>query len=1028
MNSSGEEEYRYLTVGELGKGGMGTVWEMHDTALNRRIAFKQLHTELVGIKAIEEYFLNEGRILARLEHPGIVPIHEFDVSSEDGACYYTMAKVRGESLQSILDGLKNRNKATLLRWNLVRLMGAFSQLCETLAFAHEQGILHRDLKPDNVMLGHFGEVFLVDWGIAKEVGKDTANPALEEHLRISQTRLSNGSTSLFAMSENVYGTLGYMSPEAASGTDSYTDGGSDIFSLGAILYQILTLRPPYQGKDPAKILEVAKRGEIYPVNKVEGIKPHLPGGKVPDALAAITMMALSKNREDRYETAQDLRRDIEAFLQGRTPRAQEAGAFQMLQTFVRRNPGMIIVWTIAIVTILSVLTSGLVENYRNRVEAEYMRDLAVEKKKAFLEERSASNADRNEAAPRFAQLAWDRLNIGDISRAENLANAALDFGGGDDSIAKSHLVLGLVKVIRGFPQLANYHWEKAESGPFLNNLKNNLESDQPISWPDLLEKSGLHALALRQLDHDPKKQFEKLHSLLEKHWDNQLWELSNTNLDRSGYYRLVLKKGIKSNELEYLRGWPIHHLILNDIPVADLGRLTDLPVLRILELGPGHLAYDLSPLAELSKLNSLTVSRIAESPEFAFDLTPLGSLSRLDSLTIDSNVISLGPIRRLGLSKLSTRKLIRNSSLLPLRGMPLRELTIENPTNLDALRGMPLEVFRPGARATGYTLNEIALLINLPISELRFEGNVRDEINRLSQSKTLTAIETDVLHNLRTWRNSTIKCLHLKGSYHSLTELDHTPVSKLELSSTTDKATQIRPVLYPLLRSSQLSELNLPDEGNSELSEFHIHLESPLLAKCLAQQDWLGANLEWKRIGRRYSKHLALNEIADEWLPILKKHIDDAEKGIPSETWHPRVNFENHSYQWIKTPMTRAEAAEFANTLGGYLVRIDSEEEWLFAGNNLGIPQDSTSVWSGGSNRIWVGIADAETTKYISPLSENIQPQYEPAIYLSQAAPVVDLSPPGAQWSFIVEWDYPVPPQLHLHPRIRFNEVSMPPL
>ena len=197
---------RYELLGEIGRGGMGTVYAGRDKQLDRRVALKVLNMLDPGGQAAER-MAEEARVLARLEHPGIVPIHDLG-TLPDGRIFYAMKLVNGTRLDAYA-----RTAATL--HERLRL---FSRICETAAFAHAQGIIHRDLKPENIMVAQFGEVLVLDWGVAKIAGSRTSSGA-------------------------VIGTPGYMAPEQAAGAIDQVDARSDVFSLGITLQALAAQLP-----------------------------------------------------------------------------------------------------------------------------------------------------------------------------------------------------------------------------------------------------------------------------------------------------------------------------------------------------------------------------------------------------------------------------------------------------------------------------------------------------------------------------------------------------------------------------------------------------------------------------------------------------------------------------------------------------------------------------------------------------------------------------------------------------------------
>jgi serine/threonine protein kinase len=224
---------RYEALGVLGRGGMSTVYRAHDRELDREVALKVVGAGPAGDGTVAR-LRNEARVLARLEHPGLVPVHDIGTLS-DGRLFYVMRLVRGRRLDE--HARQERSLPALLR--------LFERVCEAVAFAHAQGVLHRDLKPANVMVGPFGEVLVLDWGLATRVGEPLADPALREGtaggepapppvaLADAPTRTQRGT---------VLGTPGYMAPEQARGEVDRLDQRADVFALGAMLRFLLGAR------------------------------------------------------------------------------------------------------------------------------------------------------------------------------------------------------------------------------------------------------------------------------------------------------------------------------------------------------------------------------------------------------------------------------------------------------------------------------------------------------------------------------------------------------------------------------------------------------------------------------------------------------------------------------------------------------------------------------------------------------------------------------------------------------------------
>ena len=303
-----ETDGRYEKVTDLGIGGMGRVDLIDDRHLHRSVARKAL---LIQHPATEMRFLREARITAQLEHPGVVPIYELGKNA-DGTLYYTMKRIRGDTLREAL-------LATETLEERLGLLGVFVDLCNAVGYAHAKSVVHRDLKPDNVMIGPFGETLVLDWGLAKVAGEeefplDTA--------AATAVLIRSGDDSNLTRAGTVLGTPRYMSPEQASGRLAAVDARSDVWSLGAMLFEILTGNPTFSG-NTAVVLAQVREGVITPVLDEEQ--------RVPPELAAIAQKCLAKDPDDRYETAEAIATEIEAWRNGTVVSAHDYTALERIQ-------------------------------------------------------------------------------------------------------------------------------------------------------------------------------------------------------------------------------------------------------------------------------------------------------------------------------------------------------------------------------------------------------------------------------------------------------------------------------------------------------------------------------------------------------------------------------------------------------------------------------------------------------------------------------------------------------------------------
>lgn len=281
-----EGDPRYVFGSILGEGGMGRVYQAHDHQLRRDVAIKVLKGG--GVVAVDR-FLAEAQVTAQLQHPNIPPVHEVGRLA-DGRPYFAMKQVRGESL----DVWMQRGPSMEERVDVVR------RVCDAMAFAHDRGVIHRDLKPANVMVGAFGEVVVMDWGLARPIGAAAGEALDVERFERSELRTRDG---------NVAGTPAFMAPEQAAGRLAELDARSDVYAIGAVLYQLVSGVLPYEG-EPDTVLAAVRAGKL--------VGPRARTPSVPRELDAVVRKAMAARPDDRYPSALALRADLDAWI-GRRP-------------------------------------------------------------------------------------------------------------------------------------------------------------------------------------------------------------------------------------------------------------------------------------------------------------------------------------------------------------------------------------------------------------------------------------------------------------------------------------------------------------------------------------------------------------------------------------------------------------------------------------------------------------------------------------------------------------------------------------
>ena len=305
-----QERYRFIR--SIGFGGMKSVLLVRDADTGREVAMAIMPDFRERPRRDLERFVREARLTAKLEHPNIVPVHDLGID-RSGSPYFTMKYLHGQSLASVLRRLRKNDPEAVERFNLVRLLQIFIRICNAIEFAHSRGVGHFDLKPENVNIGEFGEVVVLDWGLARRFEQDD----------------SDGRNK---------GTPGYMAPELISAGGPPADARSDIYSLGGILYAMLALTNPLSRLPVEEVLRRTVTGEVIPPSDAA------PEGRyVPGALEAICMKAMALQPEQRYGSVSELREDIFAFQTGYAPKAENASPLKHAGLFIGRNMFIVLI-------------------------------------------------------------------------------------------------------------------------------------------------------------------------------------------------------------------------------------------------------------------------------------------------------------------------------------------------------------------------------------------------------------------------------------------------------------------------------------------------------------------------------------------------------------------------------------------------------------------------------------------------------------------------------------------------------------
>ncbi|MFO0981145.1 MAG: bifunctional serine/threonine-protein kinase/formylglycine-generating enzyme family protein [Planctomycetota bacterium] len=409
---------RYTLGQSIARGGMGEILSVWDKDLRRQLAMKLFEDAAIlrdgvlpdVVQRRLMRFLEEAQVTGQLDHPGIVPVHEFGLDHQ-GRFFFTMRLVKGSTLKDVFELLEGEHPD----WSQTRVLSIMLKVCEAMAYAHSKGVIHRDLKPANVMVGRFGEVYVMDWGVARIIGhRDLHDLRLRAGAAAAQSAIDTARQSelladpdspILTMDGDIVGTPSYMAPEQARGHVDEISARADVYSVGAMLYQLLTGRMPYVPPNARISCRTVLACVLErPPQPILELNP-----AVPPELVAICEKAMARDPDDRYPHMQLMAEDLRAYLEHRVVKAYEAGPLAEFRKWMIRNRGTAVAMAAALfLTIAGLIAVGVVEA-RARRAADQLRESA---------DQNASEARGYAAEAR--RNYQDVLRLGDVKELADL--------------------------------------------------------------------------------------------------------------------------------------------------------------------------------------------------------------------------------------------------------------------------------------------------------------------------------------------------------------------------------------------------------------------------------------------------------------------------------------------------------------------------------------------------------------------------------------------------------------------------------
>lgn len=703
-HSISNESERYILGKEIARGGMGAILLTKDVNLRRNIVTKVLLNKKSKLATLR--FIEEAQITGQLEHPNIPPVHDLGIN-KDNNVFFTMKQIKGETLLDIIKKIKKEGQDSNEKYSYKSLVSIIIKVCNALEYAHSKNVIHRDIKPENIMVGEYGEVLLMDWGLAKIIGASEEIEDLEGE-KVSSVRSEDESSNTIA--GTTAGTPAYMSPEQASGKLDKLDQRSDIYSLGATLFNVLSLDKPYKGSSVYELLNNVADGNMQELK-----------GNFPPELKAITLKAMAFNQEDRYQNIVEMENDLLNYQMGYSVSAKKDSALELLKKFYNRNKLLSIVTLSFLFIFICGSTFFIIslQAQRNKVQIALNKaELAI---KQFEKEKTDRLIDNKNSAPTYFVKAKNEAQVDKFNEAIKYMDTAIKY----DPQNQEYLIY------RGCLHLTVNNINNAIAD--LSLIQNHPKQDLIIKILDILKTQNLSSLSeknklilseicaeLKLLDVSQKltsnifKKLELWRNQLKSIWTKELFTLTFVN--NMVTFRIDNSK--ENLDLSPLKGIPIQSLTIRDCRnLTNISALENMP-LEHLTISGCPLLTDISALKN-KKLKYIFLEKLKVN-----DLSPLSN-SELNSLTLKSvPVTTLKPILHLPLKEIEFFDIYLTDKT-ELKPLPLETLTL-NFSNIDSLTLLNLTHLK-NLKFVSPLIVDISLLKESPLDSLDLSGtNVKD--------------------------------------------------------------------------------------------------------------------------------------------------------------------------------------------------------------------------------------------------------------------------------------------------------------